>query len=106
MDGEERIRRLWDNRNMPGELLGITPILLFSTYEDAKTKERTEKPEWEAKAFEINAWLEKHEIIGTPYVILDDENMFLHRQQEHLVLTDAYYGLTKDKAEKVVALLT
>lgn len=106
IDGESRIRRIWKNRNMPGELIGVTPILLFSTYQDADTKERIEKPEWEAKAFEVNAWLEKNEITYARYAILDDENMFLFRQQDHLVVTDAYDGLTRDKAEEVISILT
>lgn len=57
---------------------------------------------------EIKAWLELNkEKLGdkmskVKYVILDDDSDMLYWQREHLFLTDAYAGLTKNIAYRVI----
>ena len=103
-EGFMRMRALWKNRNLPGELSAMTPILLSTTYQDARNGEFFSIPERNAKALEINAWLEQ---TGKPctYVILDDENVFFQSQQEHLVKTDEHDGLTYEKATLAIEIL-
>lgn len=59
----------------------------------------------EAKALEINAWLHQNAKKDYRYVILDDEDFFFPKQQEHLVLTDEYEGLTERKAQQTIWIL-
>lgn len=62
-------------------------------------------PERNAKALEIQAWLHKCASPPFQYVILDDENVFFHSQQEHLVQTDENDGLTIQKAYEAINIL-
>ena len=103
-EGFMRMLALWKDRNLPGELFAMTPILLSTTYRDARNGEFFSVPERNAKALEINAWLEQ---VGKPcaYVIIDDENVFFQSQQEHLVLTNEHDGLTFEKAQTAIEIL-
>lgn len=101
-EGQMRIQALWKDRNLPGTLFSMTPILLSTTYQDARNGEFFSLPERNAKALEINAWLQQHASEPSQYVIVDDENVFFQRQQEHLVQTDEYDGLTAQKAQLAI----
>ena len=56
-EGIMRMRELWKERNLPGEIYSMTPILLSTSFQDAMTGEMIGFPLREAKALEINAWL-------------------------------------------------
>ena len=81
-EGIMRMRELWKDRNLPGEIFSM-----------------------EAKALEINAWLDQNAGRDYRYVILDDEDYFFPKQQEHLVLTDDKEGLTDRKAHHAIWIL-
>ena len=83
----------------------MTPILLSSSFQDAMTGEMMGFPLREAKALEINAWLDQNAGRDDRYVILDDEDYFFPKQQEHLVLTDDKEGLTDRKAQNAIWIL-
>ena len=104
-EGLLRMRSLWKDRNLPGEIFSMTPILLSTTYQDSLNGEMFCIPELNAKALEINAWLQQNASKSFNYVIVDDENVFFQKQQKHLVLTDEYDGLTVDKADKAIEIL-
>ena len=104
-EGLIQMRALWKDRNLPGELFSMTPILLSTTYRDAQSGEMFGMAERSAKALEINAWLLRHASGTSRYVILDDENVFFQSQQEHLIQTDAYVGLTANKAQFAIDVL-
>ena len=104
-EGLLRMRSLWKDRNLPGEIFSMTPILLSTTYQDSLNGEMLCIPELNAKALEINAWLQQYASKSFNYVIVDDENVFFQKQQKHLVLTDEYDGLTVDKADKAIEIL-
>ena len=93
-EGIMRMRELWKERGLPGEIFSMTPILLSNSFQDAMTGEMMGFPLREAKALEINR-----------YVILDDEDYFFPKQQEHLVLTDDKEGLTDRKAHHAIWIL-
>jgi hypothetical protein len=48
--------------------------LLCTTYQDARSSEFFTIPERNAKALEINAWLQQHTKATPRYVMLNDEN--------------------------------
>jgi hypothetical protein len=104
-EGIMRMRELWKDRGLPGEIYSMTPILLSTSYQDAMTGEMIGLPQREAKALEINAWLHQNAKKDYRYVILDDEDFFFPKQQEHLVLTDEYEGLTERKAQQTIWIL-
>ena len=79
-EGIMRMRELWKERGLPGEIYSMTPILLSSSFQDAMTGEMMGFPLREAKAFFPN-------------------------QQEHLILTDDKEGLTDRKAQKAIWIL-
>ena len=104
-EGLLRMRSLWKDRNLPGEIFSMTPILLSTTYQDSQNGEMFCIPELNAKALEINAWLQQYTTNSVNYVIIDDENVFFQNQQNHLVLTDEYDGLTAQKAKFAIDIL-
>ena len=104
-EGIMRMRELWKERNLPGEIFSMTPILLSTSFQDAMTGEMMGFPLREAKALEINAWLYQNAGRDDRYVILDDEDYFFPKQQEHLILTDDKEGLTDRKAQKAIWIL-
>ena len=65
-EGIMRMRELWKDRNLPGEIFSMRDYR---------------------------------------YVILDDEDYFFPKQQEHLVLTDDKEGLTDRKAHHAIWIL-
>ncbi len=105
-EGWIRMQALWKDRNLPDELFSMTPILLGTTYKDAKSGVMLSIPERNAKALEIQAWLYKYATPPFQYVILDDENNFFHSQQGHLVQTDENDGLTIQKAYEAINILS
>lgn len=104
-EGIMRMKELWKDRGLPGEIFSMTPILLSTSYQNAMTGEMMGLPQREAKALEINAWLHENAKKDYRYAILDDEDYFFPRQQEHLVLTNDDEGLTDAKAQRAVWIL-
>ena len=63
-DGLEYVRKLWKDRNLPGEIIDITPnINIFK------------------RGAEIKSWLETHKDLWSNYVILDDDLDFFDLPQ-------------------------
>ena len=104
-EGIMRMRELWKERSLPGDIFSMTPILLSTSFQDAMNGEMMGFPLREAKALEINAWLYQNAGKDCRYVILDDEDYFFPQQQNHLVLTDEKEGLTEQKAQKAIWIL-
>ena len=104
-EGIKRMRELWKERHLPGEIYSMTPILLSTTYQNAMTGEISGYPERTAKALEINTWLENNASKKCRYVILDDENVFQPKQQKHLVQTNERKGLTDRIAQHAINIL-
>ncbi len=97
LDGD--MQALWRNRDLAGEVIGITPTLLrekgvgkFSCWFDDR-------------GMEVEAWLQDNAIDPYKYAILDDEDGYLPSQSEHLVLTNPMTGITEDVADKVISIL-
>lgn len=76
-EGIARMKQMWKDRGMPGEIYSMTPILLSTTFQDAMNGELLSAPTKQAKALEIDMWLQKHASKDARYVILDDEKIFI-----------------------------
>lgn len=95
MSGLKVMQTMWEMRDLPGEVIDITPCLRVGRGE------------------EIAEWLRENPV--SSYCILDDDSDMLPEQmgnfvkcsnnQDHEDCVDIGYGLTKKCAEKAIAIL-
>lgn len=107
-DGFQAMQNLWNERNLPGELIGITPHLTTANFEDVDSCELWQKHPTGSRGIEIDEWLRlnTNKMLETyTYAILDDEEDFLFHQSNHVILTDPMRGITKGIANKVISIL-
>jgi hypothetical protein len=107
-DGLDVMQNLWKHRNLPGEVIDITPtevdVVEYGTCEFYDLVDR---------GHEIQQWINDHNIVN--YVIIDDDNDMLPSQRGNFVRTannkdhsdcvDIGYGLTRKCSEKVIEIL-
>ena len=109
LDGLKAMQELWEHRDMPNEVFGITPQLKTAEFNDIDSKEtRARIHPIGSRGMEIDEWLRQYASKRTkPYAfaILDDENDYLLHQGNHVVLTDPLKGITKEVADKIVQIL-
>lgn len=107
--GLEKMREMWKDRGLPGDIIGVTPDC--SQLLDNGTCEFLDLVE---RGHEIQDWLKEHpEVIN--YVIFDDDNDMLESQRKRFVRTsnninhpdcvDDGYGLTRACAEDAIRIL-
>ena len=104
-DGLDKMQKLWKDRNMPGKIVGITPHLIITSFEEVDSKEIWQKRPIGSRGIEIDEWLRlnTNEMLEPyTYVIVDDEDDFLLHQASHVVLTDPNFGLTKVIASIII----
>ena len=107
-DGLQTMQALWKHRNMPSEVVGITPQLMTAKIYDADTKQNWEKHPFGSRGIEIDEWLRLHtneKLEPYTFAIIDDENDYLLHHADHVVLTDPFMGITKDIADRIVRIL-
>lgn len=106
LDGIKAMRELWEHRNMPSEVVGITPQLKTAHFCNVDSKDTWDKRPVGSRGMEIDEWLRLHSKDKLEsYAILDDENDYLLHQAEHVVLTDPLKGITKEIANKTIQIL-
>ena len=104
-DGIETMRNMWKDRNLPGEVVDVTPHLRSKLWEKEDL----------GRGDEIQWWLDRHPEI-TGYVIVDDDYFdILPHQLPNLVRTsgnehhpdciDIGYGLTNECTANVIQVL-
>jgi hypothetical protein len=105
-DGLDKMQSMWCGRNLPGEVIDVTPDLSridkFGSLEYYVSVER---------GYEIEKWLAKHPEV-TNYVIIDDGKDMLPNQMDNYINTETNeidsiysYGLTKNCALKAIKIL-
>jgi hypothetical protein len=109
-DGLDVMKELWKYRDLPGEVIDVTPDSYYLINEG-----KFEFYDQVERGHEIQYWLDKHKEV-TNYVIIDDDNDMLDNQRENFVRTannmhhddcvDIGYGLTKICSEKVIQILS
>ena len=112
LEGEDRMELLWKIRQMPGELLGITPESVLSD-EDILNMD-LKNPETfiglaGGRGGEIKAWLRQNAPRSAGnyrYVILDDLPDFLREQQENFVQINPRVGITAEDAARAIEILS
>jgi len=98
MSGLSIMQEMWKHRNLPGEVIGITPNMRSFKDNDLSFKKRAERGN------EIKHYLEQHPEI-TDYVIIDDDDDVLEEQESNFVQTHPQYGLIADLATKCIEIL-
>ncbi len=104
--GLQKMLEMWNFRNLPGEVIGVTPDLYrFLDFEGQRTMVRGD---------EIQATIDRHPEI-TNYVILDDDTDMLSGQMGNFVQTsnninhpdciDIGYGLTNECTNRAIRIL-
>ena len=97
MSGLQVMKEMWQMRDLPGEVIDITPLQT-----DPELVERYYDPKAD-RGYEIQEWIDNHsELEG--YVILDDDSDMLSYQ--HFVQCNGRLGINYEVAKKAIELLT
>lgn len=118
--GLQVMKEMWKHRNLPGEVIDITPYFYSKDYGKLP------------RGLEINRWLELKQFtrinyskevqktylessVVKNYVILDDDSDMLYNQREHFVQCSGFYarhstaiegyGLTAERAVRAIGIL-
>jgi hypothetical protein len=83
--GLNEMQTMWQMRDLPGEVIGVTPFL------------NTPRGE------EIAEWLRENDVDS--YVIIDDDYDMLPEQVDSFIKTNPTYGITFKDAERAVQIL-
>ena len=107
--GLQRMKDMWEKRNLPGEVIDITPDC-----NDLFNEGSFEWLDQIERGHEVEYWLDEHPEVER-YVIFDDDNDFLQYQRGNFVRTanninhpdslDIGYGLTNECANKAIRIL-
>lgn len=108
--GLEKMKQMWIDRQLPGEVIDVT-VDCYQLIGEGKFENYDEVE----RGHEIQQWLDEHQTEVTHYVILDDDNDMLQSQRHNFVRTanninhpdcvDIGYGLTRICAEKAIRIL-
>ena len=107
--GWEWMNRLWVKRQLPGTIFSFTPVLKVVCFVDKINRiDTTSVYPLGTRGLEINEWLRNNASLNPfsyKFVILDDDKDLLLRQQDNFILTDPYYGITKESVLKALEIL-
>lgn len=85
LEGEAKMKEMWADRNLAGEIIGITLV-------------------GANRGVEISQWINCNDFQGN-YVIIDDLKLMLKEQEPFFVNTNGFVGLTMKDAEKAIQIL-
>ena len=101
--GLSQLEEMWEERNLPGKIVGITPnsvsdeLLLNADIDNIEL--------FHIRGTEIREWLRKNSKRVSHYVILDDMDNMLPEQQDHFVWIDPDIGITDGNAAQAIMTL-
>jgi hypothetical protein len=106
--GLEEMQRMWKYRNIPGEVIDITPFEV-----DVVQRGTCQYYDMVDRGHEIQQWIDDNGV--SCYCIIDDDNDMLPHQMDNFVRTsnnqnhpdciDIGYGLTRECSRKVIEIL-
>lgn len=111
MTGLKKVQDMWKDRNLPGEVIDVTPVLNINFQYKCLVRGEMKFHDEIGRGDEIAVWLDDKDVES--YVIIDDVNDFSDEQQDNYICTsnnkdiDAIngVGLTKSLIELVVKIL-
>lgn len=101
--GFSELEDMWQERGLPGKLIGITPnsvsdeMLLDADLDHIEL--------FSIRGTEIKEWLTKNGRHVSQYAIIDDMDNMLPEQQSHFVKTDPEMGISKDNVNQAIQIL-
>lgn len=101
--GLTQMEEMWNDRNLPGKIIGITPntvsdeLLLNADIDSIEM--------FHIRGEEIREWLSKHGKNVSNYVIIDDMDNMLPEQQSHFIQTNPEVGISKEDSETAIYIL-
>ena len=101
--GLSQLEEMWENRGLPGKIIGITPnsvsdeMLLNADIDNMEL--------FHIRGTEIREWLRKNSKRVSHYAILDDMDNMLPEQQDHFVWIDPDIGITDGNAVQAIMIL-
>ena len=101
--GLSELEDMWQERGLPGKLIGITPNSV--TDEMLLNADLDHMEIFSIRGMEIKEWLDKHGKKVSHYVIIDDMDNFLPEQKSHFVQTDPEVGITEEDANMAIKIL-
>jgi len=99
MEGEQKMKDMWRDRRLAGEIIGITPTEVQLV--DAGVEEFYDAV---CRGSEIDYWINQNNFTGT-YVIIDDISDMLPSQSSRFVKLNGYIGLTYLDADRAIEIL-
>ena len=101
--GLSKMRKMWKDRKLPGNVIGITPNTVSDEF--LLNVDLDNMDIMAIRGQEVKEWLmlNKNEI--TNYVILDDMNDILQEQESHFVWIDPEVGITTENVEQAIMML-
>lgn len=103
--GLEAMQEMWQDRQLPGRVIDITPSVVSDSLLLSADLEQTSPSALHCKGAEIASWLYDNNIQDAPYVIIDDEYVIMESQLPHFILTNPYDGLTEELAMRAINIL-
>jgi hypothetical protein len=101
--GLSELEEMWQDRGLPGKLIGITPNSVSD--EMLLNADLDHMELFHIRGMEIKEWLDKHGKNVSHYVIIDDMDNFLLDQKSHFVQTDPEVGITEEDANMAIKIL-
>lgn len=104
--GLEAMQEMWDKRQMPGNIIDITPSSISDNWLLTANIDEIDPAMGHCKGTEIASWLADHATKEALYVIIDDEYVILDSQVPSFILTNPYDGITKELADRAISILS
>ena len=99
------MRKLWEERDLPGKVIGITDSNASDKWLLNANLDDIDPTMGHCKGIEIASWLAENTNNDVNYVIIDDEYVCLESQIPNFVLTNPHDGITEDIADRIIAIL-
>ena len=101
--GLSELEEMWQDRVLPGKLIGITPNSVSD--EMLLNADLDHMELFSIRGMEIKEWLTKYGKNVSHYVIIDDMDNMLQEQQPHFVWIDPEVGITEGNAIQAIMIL-
>ena len=103
--GLEAMRQMWRDRNMPGNVIDVTPSSASNNWLLNANLDEMNPAHTQWKGVEIASWIAENLHDEDRYVIIDDEYVILDSQLPHFILTNPYDGIIPELADRAIKLL-
>lgn len=103
--GLEAMRQMWRDRNMPGNVIDVTPSSASNNWLLNANLDEMDPAHTQWKGVEIASWIAENLHDEDRYVIIDDEYVILDSQLPHFILTNPYDGIIPELTDRAIKLL-